>query len=553
MSESPESVGPYAIERRLGIGGMGTVYLGRHTETDQLVAVKVLSALLARETGFVERFHREIEALKQLKNPHVVELYESGTDGETYYYSMEYVAGETLTERLRREDRLDWEEVIRISVEVCVALKAAHDAGIIHRDLKPGNLMLDTDSGVKLTDFGVAQLFAASRLTATGGILGTAEYMSPEQAEGRRATKTSDLYSLGAVMYTMLTGRPPFTGRTTLDVIRRQRYGRFDPPREYVPEIPHWLDEIVCRLLEKDPDDRFPDAYVLSLRLKEVPKKIALSRGSLTEIDSDYDSEAETRAVGGGRTPEAGSATLMRDMVKDEVERMQQPGRFGRLFSNTWVLVGLLALVLLLGLAMWQARIMTPEQKFAAGVELLDAANPDDVDWRMARDRYLLPLRESDPERWSSRVQPHLDRIESYELKARFKRRRPANEVERFVLMAWHYHEMGDYARAARTLDSVLMMVKLAGDGESETYRDAIQLARQLRDELPTAARESESELVLLAGALDAADRMRREGRHDEAAAVYRAMIELYGDDLRAADAVERARRALAHQETAGR
>ena len=253
MSESAITIGPYTIQDELGSGGMGTVYRAFQTETSDLVAIKVLSATMAREPGLVERFRREIDSLQKLTNPHIVRFLDSGEHEGTYYYAMELVEGETLTERLNRVKRIGWETVIEMAVQVCRALKAAHDAGIIHRDLKPGNLMLSNDDLVKLTDFGVAQIFAAGKLTATGGIVGTAEYMSPEQAQGRKAHRTSDLYSLGAVMYCMLTGRPPFSGRSTVEIIQQHRYGQFDPPRSIVPEIPRWLDEVVCRLLSKDP------------------------------------------------------------------------------------------------------------------------------------------------------------------------------------------------------------------------------------------------------------------------------------------------------------
>jgi tetratricopeptide (TPR) repeat protein len=268
-------VADWEIERKLGAGGMGTVYLGKHRETGQQAAIKVLPASLAREEGFVERFKREIASMKQLKSPHIVEFFESGNDGDTYYYSMEYVDGETLTARLKRDKRIPWQEVIDYSLQICRALKAAHNTGIIHRDLKPSNLMLASDGTIKLTDFGVAQVFASQKLTITGGIVGTAEYMSPEQAKGQRATKKSDLYSLGAVMYVMLTGRPPFSGKSSLDVIHKHQFGQFDRPGLIATDMPRQLEEIVCKLLEKDPDKRFPDSYVLSLRLAEVQKRFA--------------------------------------------------------------------------------------------------------------------------------------------------------------------------------------------------------------------------------------------------------------------------------------
>jgi tetratricopeptide (TPR) repeat protein len=254
---------------------MGTVYLGKHRDTGQQAAIKVLPASLAREEGFVERFKREIVSMQQLKSPHIVEFYESGNDGDTYYYSMEYVDGETLTARLKRDKRIPWQEVIDYSLQICRALKAAHNTGIIHRDLKPSNLMISSDGTIKLADFGVAQVFASQKLTITGGIVGTAEYMSPEQAKGQRATKKSDLYSLGAVMYVMLTGRPPFSGKSSLDVIHKHQFGVFDRPGLIATDMPRQLEEIVCKLLEKDPEKRFPDSYVLSLRLAEVQNRYA--------------------------------------------------------------------------------------------------------------------------------------------------------------------------------------------------------------------------------------------------------------------------------------
>src|SRR5438477_5670036 len=153
MTMDPERIGPYEIREKLGAGGMGSVYLGRQVETGQLVAVKVLTASLAREPGFVERFNREIDAMRKLKNPHIVELFENGVEGESFYYAMEYVAGETLMGLIRREKRLPWQKAIGIAVQICQALKAAHDAGIIHRDLKPSNLLVTPEGLVKLTDF----------------------------------------------------------------------------------------------------------------------------------------------------------------------------------------------------------------------------------------------------------------------------------------------------------------------------------------------------------------------------------------------------------------
>ena len=163
----PDRIGPYVIDKRIGAGGMGNVYLGRHEQSGQVVAVKELPAALAREEGFVHRFSREIEAMRKLNCPNIVKLIDSGSDDDIYYYSMEYIDGETLTAKLRREKRIPWVEVIDISKQICVGLKHAHDAGVVHRDLKPSNLMISKAGVVKIADFGVAQVFAANRLTSS--------------------------------------------------------------------------------------------------------------------------------------------------------------------------------------------------------------------------------------------------------------------------------------------------------------------------------------------------------------------------------------------------
>ena len=351
----PLQVGPWQIVRKLGAGGMGTVYLGRHEETDQEAAVKVLSASLAREAGTVERFMREIETVSMLRSRNIVSFYDSGRDEqiEQFYFAMEYIAGETLADRIRREGRLPWDQVVDIALQICKALKAAHAAGVIHRDLKPSNLLIGQDGQIKLTDFGVAQVFAAQRLTITGGVIGTVEYMSPEQTEGRRANRNSDLYALGAVMYVMLTGRPPFTGKTTFDIIRKHQTARFDRPILYAPEIPRPLDEVVCTLLSKDPDERYGDAHIVGLRLAAVIRRVELAEK--TGPDHAFTSERQeaptvtstyVRKSGTAEPRGPGPATMIRDVFRAEIARQEKKTALGSLFDNTWVLIGSLILIL---------------------------------------------------------------------------------------------------------------------------------------------------------------------------------------------------------------
>jgi serine/threonine-protein kinase len=340
----PVRIGPYLIGRKIGAGAMGTVYVGTHEQTGQTAAIKVLPASLAREDGFVLRFNREIEALQRLNHANIVKFFESGTDdNETYYFAMEYVEGETLTGRLRRDRRIPWQEVIRIAVQICAGLKHAHDVGVVHRDLKPSNLLIAKDGTVKITDFGVAQVFAADQLTVTGAVIGTAEFMSPEQVEGRRADRRSDLYSLGAVIYTMIVGQPPFANGTPPEIMQKQRFGQFDPPRNYVPDIPSWLNDITCQLLEKSPDKRLPDAHVVSRRLKEVVLKVELKNSPDSAPPGGPDSETRVE----GRAAQQGplGATLVRDLVRAQSIRQEPTSTFERLMNNVWVLVTLLVLV----------------------------------------------------------------------------------------------------------------------------------------------------------------------------------------------------------------
>ena len=546
----PEEIGPYIIEKKIGAGGMGTVYLAHHRETNQQVAVKVLSASLAREEGYVARFAREIDALQQLNNPHIVKVFESGLSDEACYYAMEYVDGETLTTRLRRDRKIGWKETVEIALQICSALKAAHDAGIIHRDLKPSNLIIEPNGKVMLTDFGVAQVFAGRKLTATGGVLGTAEYMSPEQAQGQRTTKQSDLYSLGAVMYVMLTGRPPFTGKTTLEIMQKHRYGQFDRPKMYVDDIPYWLDELVCQLLEKNPDDRVPDALVLSKKLQEVLNKVQLSSDDATQHQASYSGDAPTvDAVASNESAEyvvagdhgPGSATLMRDLIRAEVQNQNKPTLVSSFFNNTWVLLLLLLLLIAGGVMFFQDHELTPQQKFNAGMALMN--QPAGDNWIQARDKFFLPLIADDAKTWKAEVTPQLDKISMYELERRIQGKRPGrqqprptNKAERLLFLSKHYDEAGDYSRAVRLLKSLVTLT--AGQ---TTYSQIHDIAEKRLAELQSQATTANA-TALIDAAVTRAKKLESEGKQAEAIAIWQSIIDLYANDPSAKKQVATAR-----------
>ncbi len=279
-----EFLGPYKVESILGRGGMGTVYRGIHNKSGEVVAIKIISTVLADQERFRRRFAAEVETVKRLKQPNIVQLIGYGEEQGHLFYSMEYVQGVNLADFLKQNGNLTWERAIEIGIEICAALKHAHDMGIIHRDLKPANVMLNESGQVKLTDFGIAKLFGSSDATAAGSVLGTADFMPPEQAEGKVVTNRSDLYALGALLYCALTGRSPQAAKTLPEVLYNVRYTIPTPLDVVDSATPKELSELVAELLEKDPAARPPTALVVSNRLQSL--KIGLKhREQQTKID----------------------------------------------------------------------------------------------------------------------------------------------------------------------------------------------------------------------------------------------------------------------------
>ena len=270
-----EQLGPYKIIRPLGLGGMGAVYQGVHKETGESAALKVLAAPLAADEGFRERFEVEIETLRKLSHPNIVRLLGFGQESGHLYYVMELVEGGSLEQELRRGRRFSWREVVDIGTAMCRALRHAHDRGVIHRDIKPGNVLFALDGVPKLSDFGIARLFGQSRLTGPGNVLGTAEYMAPEQAAGGVVDARSDLYSLGSVMYTLLALRPPFEAGSMVEVLHLLRTAEPPPLGSAAADAPESLQAVVRQLLRKDPNARFATATALGHRLQAILEESA--------------------------------------------------------------------------------------------------------------------------------------------------------------------------------------------------------------------------------------------------------------------------------------
>jgi serine/threonine protein kinase len=265
----------YVLERELGRGGMASVYLARDVRHERPVALKVLRSDVADAMG-AERFLREIRVVARLHHPHILPLYDSGEAAGLLYYVMPYIDGESLRDRLTREQRLPLDEALRIAREVAEALAYAHAQNVIHRDIKPENILLTghTETGAShalVADFGLARAInraAGDRLTAVGFTLGTPAYMSPEQLRGENDLDgRSDIYSLGCVLYEAVAGEPPFSGRSMQSMIAR-RFHEPPPRLGLVAEVPDWVDEVVALALALSPAERYSTAQAMVQALK---------------------------------------------------------------------------------------------------------------------------------------------------------------------------------------------------------------------------------------------------------------------------------------------
>jgi eukaryotic-like serine/threonine-protein kinase len=274
----------YRVLSRLGSGGMADVYLAHDELLGREVAVKVLHHHFAEDQEFVERFRREASSAAALSHPNIVAIFDRGEWNGTYYIAMEYIAGRSLKQIVRETGPFDPVAAIEIVVQILRAARFAHRRGVIHRDLKPHNVILDEDGRARVTDFGIARA-GASDMTLTGSIMGTAQYLSPEQAQGYAVSAASDIYSVGVILYELLTGVVPFEGETAVAIAFKQVSAAPRPPTELNPALPPSLDAVVLRALAKDPIERYADD-------DELIAALEAERAQLPEGGAPYDGPA---------------------------------------------------------------------------------------------------------------------------------------------------------------------------------------------------------------------------------------------------------------------
>src|SRR5947199_4952335 len=254
--------GRYRVMSRLGAGGMADVFLAEDQQLGRKGALKLMHRRLSEDPGFVERFRREAQAAAGLQHPNVVSVYDRGAFDGTYYIAMEYLPGRSLKQLIRQEAPLEPVRAINITLQILKAARFAHRRGVIHRDLKPHNVIVDEADHAKVTDFGIARA-GASDMTETGSIMGTAQYLSPEQAQGHAVSPGSDLYSIGVVLYELLTGRVPFDAEAAVTIAIKHVSEAPIAPRTLNPAIPPELEQVVLWALNKSPADRPSDAQEL--------------------------------------------------------------------------------------------------------------------------------------------------------------------------------------------------------------------------------------------------------------------------------------------------
>ena len=361
----------YQIIKSIGEGGMANVYLAYDTILDRNVAVKVLRGDLATDEKFVRRFQREALSASSLSHPNIVEVYDVGEDNGQYYIVMEYIEGCQLKQLLKKRGRLTLSEVIDIMLQITDGLSVAHDAYIIHRDIKPQNIMI-LDSGlVKITDFGIAMAMNSTQLTQTNSVMGSVHYLPPEQANGKGSTLQSDIYSMGILMYELLTGELPYKGDNAVEIALKHLKEKIPSVREKLPEIPQSVENIIIKATAKNPKNRYADARSMNEDLRTC---LDDSRANEPKIVLPYPEFDEDRKPKSSNKSQSKNDAIVKEIKTEEVENTKRDNKvLITLFAVfTGIVIVITSIIVLLPIITNQKEIKVPD---VSGLDISDAIN----------------------------------------------------------------------------------------------------------------------------------------------------------------------------------
>lgn len=436
-------VGNWYLEAEIGRGTLGLVYRARdYDNPDRRAAVKVLTATVTQDPAFVQKFAAEMLPLQRLSHANIAKFYDSGTHGGLAFVACELVEGHDLA-KLLSGGRRPWREVLSVAVQVARALKHGHNRNVLHRDLKPAHIMLAADGTVKVLGFGLAKVVPTPPPSPSPAI-GSAAYIPPETASGKPLTRRSDFYSLGGVLYTLVTGRPPFAAGSLVELMHKQCYTLPERPAMLVPELPPELDDFICGLLDKNPGRRPATAGALLDELERI-------RGKLERKGERLDWPAKLTPD----TAETAALPAALGGVGGEVDEEHEPRP---LMKRPVVVIPLFLVVVgALVLAFAQPWNQSADELYAAAKPLLASANPDD--WEKA-DEYLERLSRKYPDRYVDEVAAARTRIrDRRELKraiADGSKVDPRSEAERAYLRGLRLAQAGDPEAARRTWQALM-------------------------------------------------------------------------------------------------
>jgi len=544
-------IGPFLVEKELGAGAMGAVYRARHVETGERVAIKVVAPGLDSNPTIMARFKREAAILKQLKHRNIVRLVATGRVQGTPFYAMEYVNGESLDQVISRRGRLTWEEVVEFGQQLCAALQHAHEAGIIHRDLKPSNVMILPDGTVKLTDFGIAKDMDRTQLTAAHCTVGTAAYMSPEQFKGERdLTAKSDLYNMGVMFYELLTGHKPFDADNPMDMFMQHLNATCERPSRQVLDIPVWLDNLVCQLLEKKPEQRPVDAAMVGRALAQIKEKMLAQQSAGVEA-------ARTRNVDRPRGQKLEEED--KEAARNLLGRKKRKKKTVPFYERRWLRGAVLSVFLIaIGVVVVNAlRPPTPGQLYAQASKYMNDDDP--ARWERAREPINEFLERYPDNELAGEVRAWARRIDAHDVEDSLRNRmlllrkigrkfQPQNVQEELAYEAFYYQDFGDLPKARERFQELAKVTEKDADQRkflalAEYQLDSLKAKAPEPNDAKGKKAEEDDRIARVKKKVDEVIKLAENKKTEEARRLAADIVGLYGDNPQLTKEVDEARK----------